>query len=204
MNKVTFFLLFLFQISFCQTSTPHDTLFVRLKDYSNQFEYDLRYATENNFLNAKVYDCAECYLRYKTVKKLIEANEKFLKLGYRIKLFDCYRPLDVQKKMWKIVPNPIYVADPSKGSIHNRGCAVDLTLVDLNGNELDMGTPFDHFGKEAAHSYENNSDVVKNNRKLLRETMESCLFKVFQSEWWHYNIATEPSDKISNFIWKCD
>ena len=78
MNKVTFFLLFLFQISFCQTSKPHDTLFVRLKDYSNQFEYDLRYATENNFLNAKVYDCAECYLRYKTVKKLIEAykNER--------------------------------------------------------------------------------------------------------------------------------
>ncbi len=204
MNKVTFFLLFLFQISFCQTSTPHDTLFVRLKDYSNQFEYDLRYATENNFLNAKVYDCAECYLRYKTVKKLIEANEKFLKLGFRIKLFDCYRPLDVQKKMWKIVPNPIYVADPSKGSIHNRGCAVDLTLIDLNGNELDMGTPFDYFGKEAAHSYENNSDVVKNNRKLLREIMESCSFKVFQSEWWHYNLATEPSDKISNFIWKCD
>lgn len=204
MNKVIVFLFFFIQISFCQTTTPNDTLFVRLKDFSNQFEYDLRYATENNFLNAKVYDCAECYLRYKTVKKLIEANEKFLKLGYKIKLFDCYRPLDVQKKMWKIVPNPIYVADPSKGSIHNRGCAVDLTLIDLNGNELDMGTPFDHFGKEAAHSYENSSEVVKNNRKLLRETMESSSFKVFQSEWWHYNLATEPSDKISNFTWPCD
>ena len=204
MNKITIFLFFLFQFSFCQTTIPHDTLFVNLKDYSNQFEYDLRYATENNFLHAKVYDCAECYLRYKTVKKIIEANEKFLKIGYRIKLFDCYRPLDVQKKMWKIVSNPIYVADPDKGSIHTRGCAVDLTLVDLNRKELDMGTSFDHFGKEAAHSYENSSDEVKNNRKLLRETMESCSFKAFQSEWWHYNLTTEPSDKISNFKWHCD
>ena len=76
--------------------TVHDTTFVNLKDYSSDFVLDMRYATENNFLNAKVYECAECYLRFKTVKKLIEANEKFMKLGYRIKLFDCYRPLDIQ------------------------------------------------------------------------------------------------------------
>jgi zinc D-Ala-D-Ala dipeptidase len=152
----------------------------------------LRYATENNFLKAKVYDCAECYLRYKTVKKLIEANDLFLKLGYRIKLFDCYRPLDVQKKMWKIVPNPIYVADPSKGSIHNRGCAVDIDFSRFKWKELDMGTDPLIISVKKLHII-----IMKIVLKLLKNRkyyakMESCSFKVFQSEWWHYNLATEP------------
>ncbi|HQE35157.1 MAG TPA: M15 family metallopeptidase, partial [Flavobacterium alvei] len=98
-----------------------DTTFVNLKDYSQDFVYDMKYATSDNFLKAKVYDCAECFLRLKTIKALISANADFIKMGYKIKIFDCYRPLDIQKRMWKIVPNPSYVADPSKGSIHNRG-----------------------------------------------------------------------------------
>ena len=76
----------------------NDTTFVNLKNYSNDFVYDMKYATSDNFLKAKVYDCAECFLRFKTVKALIEANDSFIKLGYKIKLFDCYRPLDIQKK----------------------------------------------------------------------------------------------------------
>lgn len=195
-------------LGFAQTNliqlTVHDTTFVNLKNYSSEFVYDMRYASENNFLKAKVYDCAACYLRLKTVKKLIEANEKFIKLGYRIKLFDCYRPLDIQKKMWKIVSNPIYVADPKKGSIHNRGAAVDITLVDENGVELDMGTTFDHFGKEAAHTYQDLPELVLKKRKLLKSVMESSGFKTFQSEWWHYDLITEVKDSISNFRWNCD
>src|SRR5690606_24659056 len=152
----------------------------------------------------KVYDCAECYLRYKTIKKLVEANQKFIKLGYQIKIFDCYRPLDVQKKMWAIVSNPSYVADPSKGSIHNRGAAVDITLVDFDGNELDMGTDFDHFGKESAHLYQDLSETVLNNRKLLREVMEDSSFKIIKSEWWHYDLVTEEKYKVSNFTWNCN
>lgn len=93
-----------------------DTTFVRLKDYSDDFVYDMRYATENNFLEAQVYDCGECYVRAITAKALIKANKAFMKQGYRIKFFDCYRPHDVQKKMWAIVPNPTYVANPAKGS----------------------------------------------------------------------------------------
>ncbi|MBC7438374.1 MAG: peptidase M15, partial [Flavobacterium sp.] len=111
-----------------QKNEISDTTFVKLKDFSNDFVFEMKYATADNFLKAKVYDCAECYLRYKTVKALIKASKKFIKLGYKIKLFDCYRPLDIQKKMWEIVSNPDYVANPSKGSIHNRGGAVDLTL----------------------------------------------------------------------------
>ncbi len=182
-----------------------DTTFVNLRDYSNDFIYEMRYATDNNFLKAKVYDCSECYLRFKTVKALVKANEKFMKKGYRIKLFDCYRPLDIQKKMWDIVSNPEYVADPKKGSIHNRGGAVDMTLVDADGKELDMGTGFDHFGPEAAHAYENLSDEIRQNRKLLRNTMTGLGFRIFESEWWHYNLKRSARNfDVSNFKWNCD
>ena len=106
-----------------------DTTFVNLKDYDKNFVYDMKYATTNNFLKAKVYDCAECFLRLKTVKALIIANNLFLEKGFKIKLYDCYRPLDIQKKMFKIVPNPKYVANPAKGSIHNKGGAVSIRIA---------------------------------------------------------------------------
>jgi D-alanyl-D-alanine dipeptidase len=181
-----------------------DTSFVNIKDYSQDFIYDMKYATADNFLKAKVYDCAECYLRLKTVVALIDANKKFLKKGYRIKIFDCYRPLDIQKKMWAIVSNPKYVANPATGSIHNRGGAVDITLVDLQGSELEMGTSFDFFGKEAAHNYKKVSSKVKNNRKLLKSVMSSSGFNPFDSEWWHYNLITALKDDVSNVKWDCN
>jgi D-alanyl-D-alanine dipeptidase len=185
-------------------TTVNDTTFVNLKDYSQDFVYDMKYATADNFLKAKVYDCSECYLRYKTVKALIEANHQFIKKGFKIKLFDCYRPLDIQKKMWAIVPNPQYVANPSKGSIHNRGGAVDITLVDFEGKELDMGTSFDFFGKEASHNYPGFSKEIMSNRKLLRKTMKKAHFNSFDSEWWHYNLKTGLNDAVSNFKWDCN
>ncbi|NDP27978.1 MAG: M15 family metallopeptidase [Flavobacterium sp.] len=182
----------------------NDTTFVNLKDYSTNFLYDMKYATSDNFLKAKVYDCAECFLRLKTVKAMISANEVFMKMGYKIKIFDCYRPLDIQKRMWKIVPNPSYVANPSKGSIHNRGGAVDITLVDLNGKTLDMGTTFDFFGKEASHNYENFSKEIKSNRELLKTKMIKNGFNSLESEWWHYNLKSALNDQVSNAKWKCD
>lgn len=180
-----------------------DTSFVSLKEYGKDFFYDMKYATEDNFLKTKVYDCPECYLRFKTVKALVKANQAFVKLGYKIKIYDCYRPLDVQKKMWAITPNATYVADPEKGSIHNRGGAVDLTLTDYSGNELDMGTKFDHFGPEAAHDYKNLSAEVLANRKLLKDIMLRNGFKSFASEWWHYNLTNASTLPISNFVWDC-
>jgi D-alanyl-D-alanine dipeptidase len=182
----------------------NDSTFVNLKNYSLDFVYDMKYATDDNFLKAKVYDCAACYLRLKTVKAIIKANDKFMKKGYRIKLYDCYRPLDIQKKMWAIVSNPIYVANPSKGSIHNRGGAVDISLVDKNGVELDMGTPFDFFGIEASHNNKNFSKAILENRLLLKKIMLQNNFQSFDSEWWHYNMKNAKSDPISNFKWKCD
>lgn len=182
----------------------NDTTFVNIKDYSSDFVYDMKYATSDNFLKAQVYDCAECFLRLKTVKAIVKANAVFMKKGYKIKFFDCYRPLDIQKKMWKIVSNPSYVADPAKGSIHNRGGAVDITLVDSTGKELDMGTAFDHFGIEASHNYANLSKKVKKNRALLKKVMTQNGFNSFDSEWWHYNLKSALTDKVSNTKWKCD
>lgn len=182
----------------------NDSSFVNISDYSTEFVYDMKYASSDNFLKSKVYDCAECYLRFKTVKALVKANAVFIKRGYKIKLFDCYRPLDVQKKMWEIVSNPTYVANPTKGSIHNRGGAVDLTLVDKNGVELDMGTTFDFFGIEASHNYRNLSSKIIQNRKFLKGVMTKKKFNSFDSEWWHYNLKSALEDKISNTKWICD
>ncbi|MDQ5930569.1 MAG: zinc D-Ala-D-Ala dipeptidase [Bacteroidota bacterium] len=181
-----------------------DTTFVNLKNYSNDFIYDMKYATQDNFLKAKVYDCAECFLRLKTIKALIEANKDFMKKGYKIKLYDCYRPLSIQKKMWEIVSNPEYVADPKKGSIHNRGGAVDISIVDAKGKEVDMGTPFDFFGIQASHNYTKLSKKVIANRKFLKNIMVKNGFNSFDSEWWHYNLKTGLKDKVANKKWNCE
>ncbi len=181
-----------------------DNAFVSLKNYSQDFVYDMKYATSDNFLKEKVYPCAECFLRVKTVKALLAANKAFLEKGYRIKLYDCYRPLSIQKQMWKIVPDANYVADPKKGSIHNKGGAVDITLLNANGVELDMGTKFDFFGEEASHNYQNLSAEIVANRKLLKEIMLQHNFKSFDSEWWHYNLNNSAADQVSNQKWQCE
>lgn len=188
-----------------EIKTPvSDTTFVNLSAYSSAFVYDLKYATTDNFLGEKVYNCGECYLRYKTVKALLVAQEKIKSKGYKFKLFDCYRPLSVQQKMWALVSDPAYVADPAKGSLHNRGGAVDLTLVDKNGNELDFGTTFDFFGEQASHSYlELDKEVIKN-RTFLRKVMTENGFTIFPSEWWHYNIEEGQELPIANFSWPCN
>lgn len=180
-----------------------DTSFVRLVDYSNEFAFDLRYATENNFLNAAVYPCAECYLRAKTARALIAANSEFKKLGYRIRFYDCYRPNSVQYKMWELVPNPQYVADPVKGSIHNKGGAVDITLETLDGIVLDMGTDFDYFGKRAYHDNLNLPSEILENRRILKEVMERHGFWSIRTEWWHYNLSAGSNDAVANFSWPC-
>ncbi|WP_235922018.1 M15 family metallopeptidase [Flavobacterium phycosphaerae] len=186
------------------TQESDENAFVNLKNYSNDFVFDMKYATADNFLKEKVYPCDECFLKVKTIKSLLEANKAFLEKGYRIKLYDCYRPRDIQKKMWKIVPDANYVANPKKGSIHNKGGAVDISLVDSLGVELNMGTKFDFFGEEAGHNYQKLSEEILNNRKFLKEIMLQHNFKSFDSEWWHYNLNNSSKDEVSNLKWKCD
>jgi D-alanyl-D-alanine dipeptidase len=106
--------------------------------------------------------------------------------------------------MWTIVSNPKYVADPSKGSIHNRGGAVDITLVNLDGETVPMGTDFDFFGIEASHKYVNLPTDVVSNRKFLKKIMTASGFKSFDSEWWHYNLKSALKDPVSNTKWDCN
>lgn len=178
--------------------------FVNIKSLSNDFILDIKYATADNFLKQAVYDCGECYLREATAKALLAAQKEFVKRGYSLKLFDCYRPLSVQKKMWKILPGTHYVANPAKGSKHNRGAAVDLTLVDLaTGKELDMGTPFDTFSPRAHHTYTQLPKEVLDNRKLLKEVMDKYNFKSIYSEWWHYEYRPEMAAPVEDLPWEC-
>ena len=186
------------------TKESDSSAFVNLRNYSDDFVFDMKYATADNFLKEKVYPCDECFLRVKTVKALLEANKSFLKKGYKIKLYDCYRPKAIQKKMFQLVPDPNFVANPKKGSIHNRGGAVDISLVDSLGVEVNMGTKFDFFGEEASHNYQNLSDEILANRKFLKEIMLQNNFRIFESEWWHYNLNGSNKDPVSNKKWRCE
>lgn len=148
---------------------------------------DLRYATEDNFMARQVYpDNSRAFLRRETAVKLIRANEIFKKDGYTIKIWDAYRPLSVQRIMWEHSPLPGYVAHPDKGSKHNRGAAVDITLVDQEGKELEMPTGFDDFTEKAARDYANHSAEAKRNMDYMTQVMVSCGFKGIRTEWWHF------------------
>lgn len=178
--------------------------FVNIQTLSSDIILDIKYATADNFLKQAVYDCPQCYLRKATAEALVAAQKEFVKRGYSLKLFDCYRPLSVQKKMWKILPGTHYVANPAKGSKHNRGAAVDLTLVDLaTGKELDMGTPFDTFSPRAHHTYTQLPKEVLDNRKLLKEVMDKYNFKSIYSEWWHYEYRPEMASPVEDLPWEC-
>lgn len=182
-----------------------DSGFVVMNHYSSDFVYDMKYATDDNFLKKTVYSCDHCLVRKEVAEALIKANNSLIKQGFRIKFYDCYRPVAVQKQMWEIYPNARYVANPyTTGSIHNRGGAVDITLVDLDGEELDMGTGFDYFGKEAHHAYPDLPDTVLSNRQLLKKTMESYGFNAITSEWWHYNFKSARKYSLSDFNVECD
>ena len=129
---------------------------------------DLRYATENNFVQEKMYDCARCFFRPEAARAVVAVHRELQRQGLALKMLDCYRPRPVQWKLWEKVPDRRYVADPRKGSMHNRGAAADLTLADSTGRELEMGTPYDFFGPEAYPSYTALPDSVLANRALLR------------------------------------
>lgn len=178
------------------------------KDFSNVAELDptiiidIRYATTNNFTKTKIYDCPVCLLRPEVAQALLKAHLSLKKHGLGLKLFDCYRPRPYQQRLWDKVPNPDYVTPPAKGSMHSRGAAIDVTLVDANGRELPMGTEYDFFGPEAHTDYTKHTKEVLNNRKKLRETLEAVGFKGIRTEWWHfsYQLKTYP---LADYVWPC-
>ncbi|MBI5915623.1 MAG: M15 family metallopeptidase [Bacteroidetes bacterium] len=165
-------------------------------------QLDLRYATDNNFVKEKMYDCPRCFFRPDVAKALVMAHKQLKKNGLGLKMYDCYRPRPIQWKLWNKVPDPRYVADPRKGSMHNRGMAADLTIVDGEGRELDMGTDFDFFGKEAYHEFTGLPKQVLDNRQLLLKTMEDNSFRYTTTEWWHYSYIPKTFP-IDDWLWEC-
>jgi D-alanyl-D-alanine dipeptidase len=169
---------------------------VNIQSVNPHVVLDIRYATTNNFTGKKVYDSANCLLRASTARKLSDAQRELERSGLGLKVYDCYRPLAVQRKFWSLVPDERYVANPAKGSRHNRGAAVDLTLVDRNGQELPMPTPFDDFTDKAHRDYTQLPPEALKNRALLEEVMTRHGFVGLPTEWWHFDDADWPSYPI--------
>jgi D-alanyl-D-alanine dipeptidase len=164
---------------------------VELKSMMPALLYDLRYATENNFMHRRMYDrrTTVTFLRLPVARALQLVQHELAAKGMGLKIFDAYRPYAVTVKFWELVKDERYVANPAKGSGHNRGIAIDLTIIDkATGKELDMGTGFDNFTDTAHHTFTQLSPTVLQNRQLLRSTMEKYGFKALESEWWHYFI----------------
>lgn len=177
-----------------------DTLkhLVELKDVIPAILYDLRYATAKNFTGEILYASGEnTFLRKEAALHLKKVQEELNEKGYGLKIFDAYRPYSVTKKMWDLIQDERYVAHPTTGSGHNRGIAVDLTIVHLETNmELDMGTGYDNFTDTAHHDFIVLPDTVLQNRKMLREIMEKHGFRKFQTEWWHYSWPNDRNYEV--------
>jgi zinc D-Ala-D-Ala dipeptidase len=184
------------------TKSEDDSNFNELTS-KNGVVVDIKYATKDNFTKKVIYPCGRCYLRPEVAVAIEKANKILqAKYKYSLKMFDCYRPRPAQQRLWDVVPNPDYVTPPSKGSMHNRGLAVDLTIVDNNGKDLDMGTPYDFFGKEAHTDNLNLPKKVLENRTLLTSTMKEVGLSGIRTEWWHFSYAS-TSEKLSDWEWPC-
>jgi zinc D-Ala-D-Ala dipeptidase len=149
---------------------------------------DIRYATANNFTKEKIYNLAKAYARKPVAEALKKIQAELKAKGLGIKIFDAYRPYKATVKFYEVYRDTTYVASPYRGSRHNRGCALDLTVIDLKtGKELPMPTEYDSFQKAAWPSTPVKDPVIRANRKLLIDVMEKYGFKVNSSEWWHFD-----------------
>jgi len=161
--------------------------FVLLSTLDQDIIIDLKYATTDNFTKKIIYPNDICVLRRSTAEKLVKANAALKQLGYRIKVWDAYRPVYVQQLFWDMLRNSQFVANPKTGgSIHNKGCAVDVTLVNEEGNELTMPSSFDDFSSNAYRNNPSMSNDAKKNLDLLTNCMVDNGFTTLDDEWWHF------------------
>ncbi len=181
---------------------------VELRDLDDSIKYDIRYASDNNFMGATFYEEPHAFMQRPAAEALVRAHQKLKEQGYGLLIHDAYRPWYVTKMFWDATPEAMknFVADPSKGSRHNRGCAVDVTLYDLaTGEPITMVSGYDEFTNRAFPEYPGGTTAQRYHRELLRNTIEAEGFAVYEHEWWHfdfkdwtsYPIMTETFDQIS-------
>jgi D-alanyl-D-alanine dipeptidase len=161
---------------------------VELKTIMPDIDYDLRYATSNNFLHEQLYKNGEItVLRLVVARSLARVQQELTSMGLSLKIWDAYRPYSITVRMWDLIKDDRYVANPKRGSGHNRGIAIDLTIINkTDGAELNMGTGFDNFSDTAHADFMKLPADILRNRKLLRTTMEKYGFNALETEWWHF------------------
>ncbi len=166
---------------------PKDSDFVSLEEYLPDLVTDLRYATQENFTKTVIYDFSAAYLRYGTVKKLAGVCRELEEKGLRLLVWDAFRPVSAQFRLWEVCPDPVFVADPTKGfSSHSRGNTLDVTLITLAGNDVAMPTDFDDFSSLADRNYGDCPSLAAENAQLLQDVMERHGFSGYFNEWWHF------------------
>ena len=176
---------------------------VNITEYVPGVVLDIRYATTNNFTGERIYDLPLAYARKPVAEALQTVQLELKKRGLGLKIFDGYRPYGATVKFYEVYKDTTYVASPYRGSRHNRGCAIDLTLIDLkSGKELRMPTGYDAFTREAWPSTPVKDPVARENRSLLISVMEKNGFRVNSSEWWHFDFRGWKSFEILDIEFK--
>lgn len=165
---------------------PKKSNLVDVRRYLPDIEYYIIFATPDNFTGKTLYARDLCLLQKGTVDKLVKAQKLFEADGYTIKIYDAYRPSKVSGALYNIIKDPKYIASAGT-SIHNRGAAVDMTLVDSNGNELEMPTPMHTLNETANRDYKDMTDTARKNMDYMTGVMRKCGFGTINSEWWHFS-----------------
>lgn len=167
---------------------PDPADFVPVTDYIPGVRVNLKYAGEDNFTGQVIYDFTEACLRFGTIQKLSAAQEALAAQGYSLLIWDAFRPVEAQFRLWEICPDPVYVANPEKGfSSHSRGNTVDVTLTLADGSPVEMPTGFDDFSPLADRDYSDVPETAAANARLLEDVMTECGFKPYAGEWWHFS-----------------
>ena len=191
----------------CATKPPHETGNFRESDLveliklDSSFKLDIRYAASNNIVGRPVYKEARAFLQRPAAKALVKVNDELKQMGYRLLIFDGYRPWSVTKLFWDITPKESkkFVANPKDGSRHNRGCAVDLSLYDMaSGKEVRMPGEYDEQTERSYPNYKGGTEEQRKMRDLLRSKMEANGFTVYEYEWWHFDYNDWRSYRIQN------
>lgn len=170
------------------TPEPSDEDLVYVRDICPEIAAELHYATTDNFTGVKIYDFTKPQLRYGTAKKLLVAEKALEEQGYCLKIWDAYRPVWAQFRLWEICPDSTYVANPYHGySSHSRGNTIDLTLIGSDGSEVEMPSGFDDFSAKADRDYSDVSDLAALHARILEKAMTDAGFVGYRAEWWHYS-----------------